>query len=70
MKELEISNMSIAERLKTMEALWDSLVHEDTEIESPDWHNDVLKERRKAIENGTAKIISLNELKASLKVEN
>lgn len=62
--------MSIAERLKTMEALWDSLVHEDTEIESPDWHNDVLKQRRKTIENGTAKLISLNELKASLKVEN
>ncbi len=67
MKASEISNMSVAERLQTMEAIWDSLLHEDTEIESPDWHNDVLKERRKAIEDGSAKLISLNELKASLK---
>jgi len=67
MKASEISNMSVAERLQTMEAIWDSLIHENTEIESPDWHNDVLKERRKAIEDGSAKLISLNELKASLK---
>ncbi len=67
MKASEISNMSIAERLQTMEAIWDSLTHEDTDIESPDWHNDVLTERKKAIENGSAKLISLNELKASLK---
>ena len=70
MKASEINNMSIAERLQTMEAIWDSLLHEDTEVESPDWRNNVLNERRKAIENGSAKLISLNELKASLKVDN
>ncbi len=70
MKESEIRNMSITDRLKTMETIWDSLVHEDTEIESPDWHNDILKDRREAIENGTAKLLSLNELKTSLRVEN
>ncbi len=66
MKASDINNMSIAERLQTMEEIWDSLLHEDTEIESPDWHNDVLNERRKAIEDGNAKLISLDELKASL----
>jgi len=58
--------MSITERLQTMEEIWDSLLHEDTEIESPEWHNDVLKKRKKAIEDGSAKLISLDELKASL----
>ena len=67
MKASEINNMSIAERLQTMEAIWDSLLHEDTEIESPEWHNDVLNERRKTIDDGSAKLISLDELKASLK---
>lgn len=67
MKASEIHNMSIAERLQTMEAIWDSLLHEDTEVESPGWHNDVLKERRKAIDDGSAKLISLDELKASFK---
>jgi putative addiction module component (TIGR02574 family) len=67
MKASEIKNMSVEERLQTMEAIWDSLLHEDIEIESPDWHNDVLKDRRKAIEDGSAKLISLDELKKSLK---
>jgi len=67
MKASEIHNMGIAERLQTMEAIWDSLLHEDTEIESPSWHNDILKKRRKTIEDGNAKLTSLDELKASLK---
>ncbi len=67
MKASEINNMSIVERLQTMEAIWDSLLHENTEVESPDWHKDVLKERRKTIEDGSATLISLDELKASLK---
>jgi len=66
-KTSEIKKMSIIERLQTMEAIWDSLLHEDTEIESPEWHQDVLDERRKIIEAGNAKLISLDELKASLK---
>ncbi len=67
MKASDINSMSITERLQTMEQIWDSLIHEDTEIESPEWHNDVLKKRKKSIEDGNAKLISLDELKASLK---
>lgn len=67
MKSSAIKKMSVIERLQTMEAIWDSLLHEDTEIESPDWHHDVLDKRRKTIEDGSATLISLDELKASLK---
>lgn len=42
----QIKNMSRAERLLTMEVLWDSLVEEEAEIESPSWHRDVLEERK------------------------
>ncbi len=63
----EIEKMSIIERLQTMESIWDSLLHEDTEIESPDWHQDILTERKRNIENGKAGFISLDELKASRK---
>ena len=55
--------MSVLERLKTMEILWDSLLHEETEIESPEWHRDVLNDRKKKIESGKVKFISLDELK-------
>ena len=60
----EISKMSLQERLKTMEALWDSLTHESIEIKSPEWHEDILLERKEKIKNGKASFISLDELKS------
>lgn len=60
----DISKMSIAERLQTMEALWDSLTHEKAELDSPDWHFDILNERKKKIESGNAEFISLDDLKS------
>ena len=67
MNMIEIKKMSITERLQAMEALWDSLLHEESQIESPEWHWDILEERRKKIEKGKAEFISLEELKASRK---
>jgi putative addiction module component (TIGR02574 family) len=61
----EIKRMSRAERLRVMEALWDSLVEEEAEIESPDWHRDILEERKAKIESGKAEFISLEKLRAS-----
>lgn len=61
----EIRNMSRVERLAAMEALWDSLLEEQAEIESPDWHRDVLEERRRRIESGQAEFIAIEKLGAS-----
>jgi len=63
MTTLEISKMSVLERLQIMEALWDSLTHEKTEMASPSWHGETLSERTKKIENGSAEFKSLDELK-------
>jgi hypothetical protein len=63
----EIRKMSRAQRLAAMEALWDSLIEEEAEIESPDWHHDVLEERKQKIESGKAEFISLDKLRASRK---
>lgn len=60
----DISNMSVIERLQTMEALWDSLTHEATEIKSPAWHGEVLSGRKEIIKHGNANFISLEELKS------
>lgn len=63
----EIRKMSRVERLATMEALWASLIEEESEIESPDWHHDILAERRRKIESGQAEFISIEKLRASRK---
>jgi len=67
METIEIKKMSVIERLQAMETLWDSLVDEEPEIESPQWHREILEERKRKIENGKAEFISLEELKATRK---
>ncbi len=67
MNTLEIKKMSRIERLQAMEALWDSLLDEETEIQSPEWHRDVLQERKRKVEAGEAEFISLERLRASRK---
>ncbi len=62
----EIENMTTSERLRTMEALWDAICHDSAEPDSPGWHEDILSERRKKIESGEAKFISLEEAKRRL----
>ena len=63
----EIKKMSRIERLQAMEALWDSLLAEESEMASPEWHRDVLEERKRKIEIGEAEFISLEKLRASRK---
>lgn len=67
MNTAEIKNMSIEERLETMEQIWESLVENEQDIPSPEWHKELLDERVKKIEDGTAEFISLEELKAKRK---
>ncbi len=61
----ELKKLSKAERIKAMETLWESMLYDDGEIETPDWHERILKQRKKIIENGTAQFISISDLKAS-----
>jgi len=67
MNTLEIKKMSTIERLQAMEALWESLIDEESEVESPEWHREVLEERKKRIETGEAEFISIDKLRASRK---
>ena len=39
--------LTVSERLQAMEFLWSTLLHENAEIDSPDWHGDILAERKK-----------------------
>ncbi len=67
MDTLDITRMDKNQRLQAMEAIWDSLVHETEELESPNWHRSVLEERKNSIEQGRAEFVSIDELRARLK---
>ena len=55
--------MPVAERLQIMEQIWESLCQEDQTIESPSWHEGILNDRKKKIDSGEAKFLTLDQLK-------
>jgi len=59
MMTAEIEKMSISERIRTMEAIWDSLLYDDVEMLSPEWHGNVLAERKRIIDEGSARFLSI-----------
>jgi hypothetical protein len=61
----ELRKMSTSERLQAMEVLWDSLVYENDALETPEWHEKILQERKEKIASGCAIFISLVDLKKS-----
>ena len=67
MKNIVIKKMSIIERLQTMEALWNSILYEGSEIETPEWHREIVEERKRKMKNGEAEFISIDKLKAMRK---
>jgi hypothetical protein len=44
---LPLSEMSLPEKLRMMEALWEDLSRNSDALESPAWHEAVLQEREK-----------------------
>ncbi len=45
MNTIEIKQMNTIERLQIMEAIWDSLLYDESEIEAPEWHRSTLSEK-------------------------
>jgi putative addiction module component (TIGR02574 family) len=67
--ELKKENLRLskAERLQAMEWLWASLAKEQQDIESPEWHGEVLAARKAKVDSGAAKFLSVAELKKRLR---
>jgi putative addiction module component (TIGR02574 family) len=62
----EIQKMTVVERLQAMEQLWDALSRDPESVPSPEWHRDVLLERKKRAERGEAKFLTLDQLRLRL----
>ena len=63
----QIERMSVTERLQAMDQIWDSLNRSGDEIPSPDWHQDVLADRKARVQSGEAKFLTLAELRSRLR---
>ncbi len=63
---LPLNEMTTAEKLHLMELLWEDLRRDPENIPSPAWHEEVLADRQRQIEEGKAKFIPLEEFLQSI----
>ncbi|MCA9249205.1 MAG: addiction module protein [Planctomycetales bacterium] len=64
--ELPLDQMSVAEKVAAMEAIWASLCNRPVDVTSPAWHDKILSERSKRIESGEATLTDWSEAKERL----
>ncbi len=64
---LPLKEMSLHEKLMAIETIWDDISHSAAKLPSPDWHEDVLKERERNIKSGSDKLINWDEAKQELR---
>lgn len=65
----DIADMTPAQQLELMEALWKSMTERNLNRESPAWHRDYLADREKALADGEDSFISLDEFEADVRTE-
>ena len=63
----DIERMSVTERLQAMDQIWESLDRDGDEIPSPDWHQDILADRKARAQRGEAKFLTLAQLRSRLR---
>jgi hypothetical protein len=64
---LQLDQMTLEEKLRAMEALWDDLCQNEDQIQSPSWHEEVLREREKRVQSGQETFIDWETAKKELR---
>jgi hypothetical protein len=64
--ELPLDKMTIEEKLRAMEALWDDLCQRGA-VGVPQWHKDILEDRESLINEGKAEFIDWEGAKKQIR---
>jgi hypothetical protein len=64
---LPLNEMTVPEKLRIMEALWEDLSRNSDALVSPEWHESVLKEREERIASGQAEFVDWEKAKAEIR---
>ncbi|MHB9029539.1 MAG: addiction module protein [Candidatus Latescibacterota bacterium] len=63
----EISQLTLPQKLDLLEAIWENLSQDENTLESPDWHEKILRDREKAVSDGRAAISDWEEAKERIR---
>ena len=67
--QLPLDQMSLIEKLEVMESLWADLSRHPEELPSPDWHREVLQERKRLVAAGELNFLDWETALAELRKE-
>jgi len=67
MVKLPLQEMTVAEKLQVMEAIWEDLSRNSDALDSPAWHEDVLREREESVAKGEGQFRDWEVAKADLR---
>ena len=62
----EVRQLPFGEKLQIMEAIWEDMRAQAEQVPVPQWHRDLLDERRKAVEEGREELLDWDSIKDSL----
>ena len=65
--DLMLSELSFAEKLNLMEALWAHLSRDEKRLKSPGWHETVLQDREEAYIAGKVSVSDWEQTKKRIK---
>ncbi len=63
---LPLDQMTAADKLRAMEALWEDLCRNEESVPVPQWHKDVLDERERLVKSGKARFIDWEKAKKNI----
>jgi len=64
---IPLNDMTVAEKLRAMEAIWEDLLRDSESIPSPAWHGDVLSAREQRIQEGKSQFSDWDEAKSRIR---
>ncbi len=64
---LPLDKMSVEEKLRALELLWEDLARTPASVPLPRWHQDVLQAREQRLREGREKFILWDEARQSLR---
>ena len=66
---VDLQKMTVEEKLRLMEDIWEDLSRVESDVPSPKWHGEVLEERDRKIASGTESFVDWETAKRKLREE-
>ncbi|MDX1640563.1 MAG: addiction module protein [Balneolaceae bacterium] len=64
---IDIEKLSRVEKLQLMHVIWEDLVKDEKQVQSPEWHENVLRETEERVRAGKEHTIDWPEAKKELR---